>query len=176
MDDSNELHGFDIDEFCVDEAKKLNPSANILQASMEKLPYEDDSFDVIIMSNVFPYYEIIVEKDKKETFISNTFNEVRRVLKKDGILYLTTPNGNSVHYKNRKATLNDIQESMKGFILDVKGWNNLKPLLPAFVNKRYRFIPAKILCKWNPIWEKLVNNMNDDLEVSKYFYITAKKR
>src|SRR5690606_38294189 len=39
LDKSNELHGIEIDEYCVQEARKLNPNANIYQGSMEKLPY-----------------------------------------------------------------------------------------------------------------------------------------
>lgn len=175
LDKANELFGIEIDEYCVNEARKLNPNANIYQGSMEQLPYEDNSFDVIVMMNVLPYYDYIVGEDIKENFIKNTFNEVHRVLKNDGTLYLTTPNGDSIHYKNTKATRLDIDNALKNFEYTFQGWNQIKPfskLLP----KKYNFIPPKILCKFESIWCSLCKNMDGDIENSKYFYIEARKK
>lgn len=175
LDKSNELNGLEIDEYCVAEARKLNPHANVYQGTMEKLPYKDSNFDVVIMMNVFPYYEIIVGKDKKESFIKNTFDEVHRVLKEDGILYLTTPNGNSIHYKNVKATQKNIEDALNKFDYELQGWNTIKPIFP-FLPKRYKFIPPKILYKFEFVWEKLLNSMDTNIIKSKYFYIEAKKK
>ncbi len=175
LDKSNELYGIEIDEYCVNEARKLNPNAKIHQESMEQLPYEDNSFDVIVMMNVFPYYEIIVEEEIKENFIINTFNEVYRVLKNDGTLYLTTPNGNSIHYKNTKATRQNIENALKSFEYTLQAWNQIKPFL-KLLPKKYNFIPPKILCRFEPIWYSLCRNMNSNIDDSKYFYIEAKKK
>ena len=47
LDRSNELYGIEIDDYCVNEAKELNPTTNVFQGTMESLPYEDESFESI---------------------------------------------------------------------------------------------------------------------------------
>lgn len=54
---------------------------------VERFPYEDRSFDVIILSEVFEHLYVNP---------IHTMNEIRRVLKNNGKLILTTPNGYSV--------------------------------------------------------------------------------
>lgn len=175
LDQSNELHGIEIDSYCVKEAKKLNPYANFFQGSMEKLPYDDKSMDIVIMMNVLPYYDFYIDEHSKNQFISDTLNEVHRVLKDDGVLYFTTPNGESIHYKGAKATLENVVNTLKNFNADIKGWNDIKPIFP-FLSKRYKYIPPKFLCRFEFIWERLVNRMNNNINSSKYFYVEAKKK
>lgn len=53
----------------------------VLDLNVEKIPYPDSYFDLIIMSEVMEHV----------FNIENLINEAIRVLKKDGILYITTP-------------------------------------------------------------------------------------
>ena len=167
LDISNQLYGIDIDDYCVTKAKELNPTANIYKGSMEKLPYEDKSMDIIVMMNVFPYYDFRISKEIKDSFVSNTFNEVYRVLKDDGILYLTTPNGESVYYKNEnKVKISELEQSINKFkVIRRCGWNNLS----------LRFIPPRISSKFKFIWNKVVSDMDKNITNSKYIYLELKK-
>lgn len=53
----------------------------------EKFPYEDHSFDVVILSEVFEHLYVNP---------LHCMREIKRILKKDGKLILTTPNGYSL--------------------------------------------------------------------------------
>lgn len=57
---------------------------------MTACPYDDDSFDVIVS------VEVLEHVDEDERFVS----EVRRVLKTDGVFFMTTPNGDWVPNTN----------------------------------------------------------------------------
>ena len=176
LDSTNELYGLDVDDRFLNKAKKLVKIAKINKASMEKLPYEDKSFEVIIMMNVMPYYDFNISKDIKEIFIKNTFKEVYRVLKNDGVLYFTTPNGNSSHYiESNKAKIEDIVDALTSFNLEIYGWNNLKPIFNK-LPKKYKYLPPKFLCRYEFVWNKLVKNLDSDVKNSKYFFLKATKK
>lgn len=81
------LHGSDYDESGLKRAKKNINNKNIILKHadlMKKLPYKDNTFDKIIMSEVAEH----LPNDVKG------FKEVRRVLKKGGIVVATVPNHN----------------------------------------------------------------------------------
>jgi len=174
LDKSNSIYGIDIDKYCVSKAKKLNPFASVYQGSMQTLPYDSDSFDIVVMMNVIPYYDFSVPKEDKENFIDNTFAEVNRVLKKHGTLYLTTPNGSSPHYKNRKICVDELEQHLLEYKFTIQGWNSIKAVLPFFPLK-YRYIPPKLLCNFSYVWKNLIKNMDENISESKYFYIEAQK-
>lgn len=176
LDDSNELHGVDIDPFCVNTAKELNSSVDVHLASMNQLPFKSDSFDVIVMMNVLPYYDFFVEDHVKNKFLKDTLSEVARCLKSDGTLYFSTPNGSSLHYINsNKVKYDELMALMNKFNFNLSGWNSIKPFSRK-LPKRFRYIPPKILCKFKSVWSYLVSNMGKDVNVSKYYYIEGKKR
>lgn len=179
LHDSNELYGIDIDEFCVKKAKELNPNADIRQASMDSLPFEDESFDVVIMMNVFPYYDFHIDTESKDKFIQNTFSEALRVLNCNGVLHLTTPNGESEFYIGSKVTLSELQNALACFKYSIYGWGKMIAIIPFLSNryKRYKFIPPKILCRLEFVWIKFINNLESYSLVNKAknFYVIAKK-
>jgi len=170
LDKTNILHGIDIDSYCVKKAKILNPSAMIYQGSMDNLPYKDNTFDIILMMNVLPYYDFAIDHEIKNIFIKNTMKEIYRVLKDDGDLYFTTPNGDYKLYKNQKVTVDELSDILKDFNFNIKGWNNL----PIYLIK---LIPIKFLSKLESIWSKLVADAQTfRRNRSKYFYIKATKK
>lgn len=178
LDESNDTYGIDIDDSCIDKARLLNPKSIILKGSMDNLQeFEDGIFDIIIMGNVLPGFDFGLE-GSREDFIQKTFREITRILAKTGKVYFTTPNGESVHYKNRNKVG---YEKLQGYFTnaglsgEILGWNSIPSIWPKVIansniNNRYKFVPAKILCKHNFIWTKLVGDMYNHVKFSKYYY------
>lgn len=77
-------HGIDTYERAINFGKKMYPQINFKVASAEKLPFKDNSFDLVL------FYETIehVEDPLK------SLTEIRRVLKSKGKLILTMDSGN----------------------------------------------------------------------------------
>ena len=78
----NNIHGLDISKNMIKEAKKSVLSGNFSVGDAENLPYDDNFFDKVIISEVL-YYLPNLDKAIKEA---------SRVLKKDGLLLITTLN------------------------------------------------------------------------------------
>lgn len=184
LDKSNDTYGIDINEECVCKAGEQNPGSHITHGSMDDLKeYEDGFFDVIVMSNVLPGYDFGLQGDE-EDFIHRTFREIYRVLSDCGIIYLTTPNGKSIHYRHsHKVDYDSLkkhidEEDLTGTI---QGWNSIAPICPRWIansklKNRYKFIPPKILCRFNFVWDRLVWNMDRNILESKYFYVELHKQ
>ncbi|MDD4564892.1 MAG: methyltransferase domain-containing protein [Eubacteriales bacterium] len=184
LDKSNDTYGIDINEECISKAKELNPASNITKTSMDNLEmYENGFFDIIIMSNVLPGFDFGVQENR-DTFIYKTFREMSRILSDSGKIYFTTPNGESVHYKSSnkvnhsllKKYFNETELAGK-----IKGWNSISPICPkGMVNSRlknkYKFIPHKVLCKFNFVWNKLIADMDEKVLESKFFYAELYKK
>lgn len=78
--------GLDIDEAVVEKANQKygNSKLSYIAGSVENLPFDDAIFDIIVS------YETIEHVNEK---IQNSFlKEIKRVLKPDGILIISTPN------------------------------------------------------------------------------------
>lgn len=76
------VFGVDISQELVDKARQAGVNACKVDVSSERLPFEDNSFHVVHMGEV-------IEHLANPDF---AIREVRRVLKKDGFLVLSTPN------------------------------------------------------------------------------------
>ena len=88
-----EVFGVDISEEAVLYAKENYSAKNVnfIAADVEKLPFENDFFDVVVSFETIEH----VDEKKQEKFLS----EVKRTLKRDGIFVISTPNKEI--YKNR---------------------------------------------------------------------------
>lgn len=75
--------GVDIYDKAIEYAKKAYPNINFKVASADRLPFEDNTFDVIL------FYETIEHVENPQECLK----EIRRVLKKDGTLILTMDSG-----------------------------------------------------------------------------------
>lgn len=82
-----EAKGCDHAKEAVKVAKKLNKPSQITQAKTGKLPFPNNSFDLVCAISVI---EHLKEKEAKE-FIA----ESSRILRKNGYVFLITPNFNS---------------------------------------------------------------------------------
>lgn len=74
--------GIDIGPKLVAMNKKLTPSGQFLVSSASKLPFKDNTFDIVLSTEVIEH----VDKQKE------ALKEMTRVLKKGGVLVITTPN------------------------------------------------------------------------------------
>lgn len=79
-----DLTGVDIDQLALNDAIKFigDNKVKVILANAAKLPFKDNSFDKVVMSEVIEH----VDEEKK------VLQEIYRVLKKGGILTLTTCN------------------------------------------------------------------------------------
>lgn len=80
---ANQVYGVDIDSTTIDLAKKKYKKDNLSfkSGSTDAIPLGDNSIDVVIS------FETIEHHNKHEKM----FDEIKRVLKKDGILIISTP-------------------------------------------------------------------------------------
>lgn len=79
-------NGCDISEEYVKYAKKDN-QVNVFVGTVEELQFEENSFDFITLIEVVEHlYNPL-----------NTINELHRIMKKDGVIYLSTPNEESIY-------------------------------------------------------------------------------
>lgn len=75
--------GIDIYDKAIDYAKKTYPQINFKVATADKLPFKENTFDIIL------FYETIEHVENPEKCLK----EIRRVLRKDGTLILTMDSG-----------------------------------------------------------------------------------
>lgn len=78
----NQLTAIDLSPENVQLTKQLLPSAKVYEASAENLPFEDNSFDLILCFEVLEH----ISDDRKALL------EMKRVLRKNGFVAITVPN------------------------------------------------------------------------------------
>lgn len=132
----------DISKGMVDDASKiLGNQYDYNVCAIEELPYLDNSFDVVIANHVLFYI-----KD-----INKALKEIKRVLKKDGVLYCTTYGDNHMREITEMVKEFDPRISLANINLyDIFGLANGKEILSK------HFIDIKTL------------NHEDYLEVDNY--------
>ncbi|MGB4664939.1 MAG: class I SAM-dependent methyltransferase [Bacteroidales bacterium] len=83
---ANLVYGIDINQDVIENNKEIYKKENLffINTSIYQLPFDDNMFDVIVS------FETIEHVDNGELVLS----EFNRVLKKDGILIISTPNKN----------------------------------------------------------------------------------
>jgi len=74
-------YGIDTNEDFIKIAAKRYPQIQFQKSGLEKIPFKDEYFDVVVLNDVIEHVE-----DEKESL-----NEVCRVLKEGGCLIMTTP-------------------------------------------------------------------------------------
>lgn len=92
---NGKLYGIDISEIQIKRAKeRLGNKAEISKSPGEKIPYDDKYFDKILCSEVIEHV----------LYPEPLLNEMKRVLKDDGILSLSIPNENLINFTKRALT------------------------------------------------------------------------
>ena len=86
IQENNNCIGMDLEDEALKIAKNNCQNAKFLKGSVLKLPFEENSFDVVTLWEVIEH--IPTDTEKIAVF------EINRVLKKGGLLILSTPNKN----------------------------------------------------------------------------------
>jgi len=97
------LVGIDISEKLLEMARQRVPEAEILKADIDAMPFPDNSFDFVIMVDVFQYL----------LDFGRVLEEVRRVLKPDGKFIVTVPNKNWLlfdSYIKRRKNIQPVED------------------------------------------------------------------
>ena len=144
-----EVHGVDISEYAINEsAEDIKPYLSKVDLNFDKLPFEDSSFDTIICMGTLEYV-------KDQDFL---INEIKRVLKKNGTILITTLNKIPsddilrIYYKEQKhwdrlfkannfASSHDKARTIfRGYIVELNKYelfkkNSLKKKIASFLYK-----------------------------------------
>ncbi len=176
IDQSNEKFGVDYDGLKVQNAEKNSITlgagkAKVFKASMYRLPFKSNFFDVVVCANVVPGADFPVAGSQRK-LQRKMVSEAARVLKKGGSFFLTTPNNVWYERWRRSGFVNyaDLDALLKPhFRCEVKGWNPFPPY-PYF-------LPARVL-RAVPGWFSLLSFLcekNFFRKSSKFFYTRAIK-
>ena len=87
-----DVTGIDISDKMIEEAKELVPEAKFFKMNLLEMDFEDESFDGIWMCACLLFV--------KPEDIKNAFGEFRRVLKKGGVMFISTKEGQGEYMKN----------------------------------------------------------------------------
>lgn len=93
------LTGIELSEKLLAMAGKNVPEARLLMADAENLPFSDDAFDFVIMTDVFQY---LLDFDR-------ALEEVKRVLKPGGKFIVSVPNKNWLLFEDYIKKRKNIQ-------------------------------------------------------------------
>ena len=81
--DNNSYYGVDISKEYIDIASKSSTKGNFFQMDARKLDFDNDFFDIVMLSSVLHHVDNNVGK--------NCFKEIHRVLKNDGVVIISEP-------------------------------------------------------------------------------------
>lgn len=169
---SNSKYGVDLSARRLALARKRNPRAVLKRASMYALPFPNGFFDVVVCANILPGADFPV-KGNQQKFQQKMLSEAARVLKKGGILFLTTPN-NVWYARWRRSGFTDYAKLegvlKRHFRCEIKGWNPFPPYP--------RFLPSRALRKI-PVWADFLGMLCEKgfyRRTSKFFYTEAVKQ
>jgi len=134
--------GIDLSIEAIQIARKLDPLISLAVADMLVLPFRDSSFDAVIFCGMLE----VPPRGKKE----NAVQELARVLRSGGEVYLTTLNRKYQRYDNHPYRV-DYEELQKlllpQFRAEIKGFNPFPPF-PYF-------LPNRLLARVPGIWRIL---------------------
>lgn len=84
-----DVYGVEMSEYAVKQAKEKLGLINVVSGKIENTAFRDSFFDIITLNHVIEHLP-----DPKKTLV-----EIKRILKRDGLLVITTPNANSLNFK-----------------------------------------------------------------------------
>ena len=121
LNNSNSITNLDLSFEDLKISKNSYEEVSVINSSMINLPFADETFDIIICSHIL---EIAKEFDlKNENVKINSINEyptvnrvleqMYKILKKDGIGYITTPN--NAYYKSSKLSYDELTIALQKY-------------------------------------------------------------
>lgn len=98
-----EVTAIDLDDESIAVAKSINPNINYLKVNAEDLPFEDASFDTLVLRDALHHFVGEADFDKVK-------KEMLRVLKPGGVVIFFDPNVNFMLKTMRKLAKHDDEE------------------------------------------------------------------
>ena len=162
-------------------------SVNVLNNSMLEVALKDNSVDYVICANLLEVAKLIDIENKQVTkngqidkfpTVVKVLEEIHRILKPGGVLFLTTPN--NAYYKTSKLTYNELKlhlkENFENFSLYF--YNTF----PRLKSKNRKLNMANVLPKVmskirsrEKIIKSLVHKDTETRQYSVSFFVEAKK-
>lgn len=168
-----ELYGVEPVKEALEVAKRKIPKAYIEEGRADKLPFEDNFFDIIISSDVI---EHVADPDKM-------LEEIRRVAKDGAKIIVGTPIKHSKtpldHNHVQEFFAEDFQILMSQHFRDTElhESHNLAPVLlynqptHSFLNFRYLINFLDLTLRYNPFKKERVNK----IQMFAYMYVVCQK-
>lgn len=162
---AKKVYGVDINSQAIKYAKKNYQNKNIefIEGSATKIPIPDNTLDVVISFETIEHIE-----DYKKFMV-----EIKRVLKKDGILILSTPNDvefpEDNHFHVHEFQYNELQKLVKKYFINVENYYQATWTYNAIFTED----------KLSSEWEDKVNTINTaPIKKDKciYFYMLCSNR
>lgn len=100
--------------------QKTHGNVGLVCGSMTELPFQDGIFDVVICAHIIEEAknaDLLNDNTKSDgevlqyPSVERALSEIKRVLKNDGTLYLTTPNNS--YYQSTKLSYSELKRAMK---------------------------------------------------------------
>ena len=189
LDESNNCINLDISFNDLTQCKNLfKNSIHVLNGSMTNLCLKDNSFDIVICSNILEVAKLIdiqtnsVIKNKINEFpnVSKVLDEIKRVLIPGGVLLLTTPNNQ--YYKSNKLSYDELKFHLEMIFKDYS--LELYNTYPQIYSKNRKLnmanilpkIMSKFLNRKKIIEKKLVSFDNKIKKNSVSFFVEIKNK
>lgn len=159
IDDSNSKIGFDINESQLRLTKKIDPDILAYVGNMYSIPHKENSFDVVILSNIL---EIADQKD-------NLLKNISNLLKDKGVMFFTTPNGNHKKYRGGNKM---------GYEKTYQSLNKYYDFEISYFNPFPEFLPKRALASIPLTWIILKKLMRYSFfkDSCKYYYCVCRKK
>jgi ubiquinone/menaquinone biosynthesis C-methylase UbiE len=152
LDKTNSKTNLDLsfDDLVICQHKNDKKIQNVC-GSMTHLPFKKEYFDCVIAANIL---EVAKNNDLKNNknrnifpSIENTINEIQRVTRNNGNVFLTTPNNK--YYKSNKLTYNELRNSILPYFKDfnIFFYNTYPKLYKKYRKLNLANIIPKILSK-----------------------------
>lgn len=176
----NEIYSIDIDSDKINIAKKnnfSNPHGQYIYHDLnQELPYNSEKFDIIFLANNLPGFDFEkLNKDNELKF----YKELERILKPNGKIYLSTPNGDSEFYINLgKTTERVLDKILKRFNVKKYYWGDCKNIyIFRFLNLLLKKFKNLSITRYvvNYYFQKNIKDLKNKNHKMFFFFILKKK-
>ncbi len=168
----NSLYALDFNKsmlnYCRRRFKNSKKIKELIQADISlKLPFDDDSFDIITSIRVLKYNQNWPK----------ILEECYRILRKNGILTFEMPNKLSINrFSKDDVTIFSASEKELKLVLKQIGFKILKikggPVLPGFL---YDLIANEAFAKATQKIESIIKSLFGDVLFSRFIYVSCTK-
>ena len=156
--------------------KTIKNHVQTICSSVKKLPFKDNSFDHIISSSMLQYIkndDILKNKVEKNNQISVfpsveiTLEEIRRILKPNGKVFLITPN--NAYYKSYMFNFEELNQAFKNHFSTFKifFYNTYPKLSKKYRKLNFANIIPKLRSKFSDP-DKVINSLSKDSSRNNY--------